>query len=168
MENKIILQDISIRTELRAGDMGYITYLHGYLYQAEYNYGIAFENYVALGLSEFYKNYDPAKDRVWVCEHKNKIVGFLLLMHRDQTAQLRYFILEPQYRSIGLGNKLMKLFMDYLKKKNYQSSFLWTTKELEAAAHLYKKYGFRLTEEKDSTAFGKSVTEQRYEFNVEM
>ena len=163
MNQEIKLNDISIRTELKPGDIGYVIYMHGYLYKKEYNYGIEFETYVASGLAEFYQQYDEKKDRVWICEHKNKIVGFLLLMHRGEAAQLRYFILEPEYRGIGLGNQLMNLFMDCLKERNYRSSYLLTTDELPASAHLYKKFGFKLTEEKASNAFGKPVMQQRYD-----
>jgi peptidyl-dipeptidase Dcp len=167
MKQENNLNDISIRTILFPGDMGYVIYLHGYLYKKEYNYGIEFETYVAMGLYEFYQQYDPQKDRVWICEHANKIIGFLLLMHRGKAAQLRYFILEPEYRGIGLGHKLMGLYIDYLKECKYKSSYLWTTAELTASAHLYKKYGFKLTEEKPSTAFGKPVIEQRYDLVLE-
>ena len=115
-------------------------------------------------MHEFYKNYNPELDRAWICEHGNRIIGFLLLMHRDNNAaQLRYFYLEPEYRGIGLGKKLMQLYMDFLKEKGYQSSFLWTTDELQSAASLYKKHGFQLTEEKQSTSFGKPLKEQRYD-----
>lgn len=163
----ITLNDISIRTKLLAGDIGYVIYLHGTLYNTEYNYGIEFESYVANGLHEFYQQYDPAIDRVWVCEYNHDIVGFLLLMHREaHSAQLRFFILKPGYRGIGLGNKLMSLFMEFLREKNYKHSYLWTTNELPASAHLYSKFGFQLTEEKESNAFGKVLKEQRYDLNL--
>lgn len=167
MKRQITLDDIAIRTKLEPGDLGYIIYLHGHLYNREYDYGIEFESYVASGLAEFYQQYDPQKDRVWICEHENRIVGFLLLMHRGDSAQLRYFILEQEYRGIGLGNKLLNLYMDFLKEKNYKSSYLLTTDELPASAHLYKKFGFTLTEEKPSNAFGKPVMQQRYDLIVE-
>jgi len=163
MKKRIKIDDIRIRTELRPGDIGYVIYMHGRLYKKEYNYGIEFETYVAAGLAEFYQQYDPQKDRVWICEHRNNIVGFLLLMHRGDAAQLRYFILKPQYRGIGLGNKLMTLYVEHLKQCKYKVSYLWTTDELPASAHLYQKFGFKLTEQKRSTAFGKPVTEQRYD-----
>jgi len=163
MKRKISLEEIYIRTELKPGDIGYVIYLHGRLYNEEYNYGIGFETYVAAGLAEFYQQFDAQKDGVWICEHKNKIVGFLLLMHRGDVAQLRYFILKPRYRGIGLGNKLMHLYMEHLRQRNYRASYLWTTGELPASAHLYQKFGFRLTEEKSSTAFGKPLKEQRYD-----
>lgn len=88
-------------------------------------------------------------------------------MHRGDAAQLRYFILEPNYRGFGLGNKLMNLFMEFLKDKNYRSSYLLTTDGLPASAHLYNKFGFKLTNERPSNAFGKPVTEQRYELILE-
>jgi ribosomal protein S18 acetylase RimI-like enzyme len=159
----IKLDDIEIRTELRPGDLGYIIHLHGSLYSREYDYGIQFEAYVAEGLCEFYRNYNPKTNRVWICEHGGRIVGFLLLMNRGDAAQLRYFLIEPEYRGIGLGSKLMRLYMDFLKECGYKASYLWTTHELAAAAILYRRAGFQLTEEKDSTAFGKRLTEQRYD-----
>lgn len=163
MKKHLLLEDISIRTEFRPGDIGYVIYLHGKLYKKEYNYGIQFETYVAKGLCEFYEKYDPERNRVWICEHDNRMIGFLLLMDRGKAAQLRYFLIEPEYRGIGLGSKLMSAHMDFLRECGYRESYLWTTHELSIAAFLYKRAGFKLTEEKESTAFGKPLKEQRYD-----
>jgi GNAT superfamily N-acetyltransferase len=161
------LHDVTIRTNLQPGDLGYVMYRHGVLYSREYGFGISFETYVGETLAEFYRNYDPELDRVWVCEHRNIIVGFLLLMHREKgVAQLRYFYLEPEYRGIGLGKRLMELFIEFLAARGYSSAYLWTTSELDSAATLYKRHGFRLTEEKSSTAFGKLLYEQRYDLSL--
>ena len=161
--SKTALNDICIRTEIRPGDLGYVTYLHGALYSKEYNYSLKFENYVAKGLCEFYEKYNPERNRIWACERKDRIIGFLLLMDRGDAAQLRYFLVEPEYRGIGLGGKLLNLYMDFLRQCGYKASYLWTTHELTTAAALYKKLGFQLTEEKESTAFGKPLIEQRYD-----
>jgi peptidyl-dipeptidase Dcp len=161
--NKTTLDDIYIRTELRPGDLGYVTFLHGALYSKEYNYGLPFENYVAKGLCEFYDRYNPERSRIWACEHNDRMIGFLLLMDRGDAAQLRYFLIEPDYRGIGLGSKLLNLYMDFLHDCGYKASYLWTTHELAAAAALYKKLGFKLTEQKESLAFGKPLIEQRYD-----
>ena len=161
------LSEVIIRTALRPGDLGYIIYRHGVLYNKEYDYGLAFEAYVGEGIIEFYRQYDPEADRVWICEHDDRIVGFLLLMHREQrVAQLRYFYLEPEYRGIGLGKRLMELYMECLVSRNYGSSYLWTTNEQDTAVALYKRHGFRLTTERASTAFGKQLFEQRYDLVV--
>ncbi len=158
------LNDVRVRNDIQPGDLGYVIHMHGRLYSIEYNYGVAFEMYVARGLHEFHTQYDPNKDRVWICEHNDRIVGFLLLMQREKNAaQLRYFLLAPEYRGIGLGKRLMDLYMEFLHECGYRSSYLWTTNEQEAAASLYQRYGFVLTEEKESTAFGKALREQRYD-----
>jgi ribosomal protein S18 acetylase RimI-like enzyme len=159
----ITLNDILIRTELLPGDLGYIAYLHGSVYPEECGYGLNFEGYVLESLGEFAHQYDPAKDRVWVCEHHQKIIGFLAGVHRGESVQLRYFIFLPEYRGIGLGKKLMDLFMEYMHEQGIKKAYLWTTNEQHTATALYARYGFKLAEEKSSTAFDKPLVEQRYD-----
>jgi peptidyl-dipeptidase Dcp len=62
MSPEASINDITIRTDLRSGDLGYVVYLHGILYKREYDYRLAFESYVAAGLSEFYKDYEPDRN----------------------------------------------------------------------------------------------------------
>jgi len=160
------LEDISIRNALAPGDLGYVIYLHGRLYAREYGYGLQFEAYVAEGLCEFMERHDPQMDRVWICEHGGRMIGFLLAMKRGEAAQLRYFLIDPEYRGIGLGKKLMGLFMEFIRERGYRKAYLWTTHELTAAAHLYTSAGFKLTEEKESTSFGKPLRERRYDLEL--
>lgn len=155
--------DVTIRTELRSGDIGAITRMHGLLYEREYGYNFHFESYVAAGLHEFAEQYNPARDSLWICEHDGAIIGSMVLMDRGSAAQLRYFLLEPPYRGLGLGKKLMELFMVFARQTGYTSSYLWTTHELTAAATLYRRHGFTLTEEKTQSVWGKSLSEQRYD-----
>src|SRR4029078_1985824 len=109
--NHVALDEISIRTELRPGDLGFVIYLHGTLYSREYNYGLQFESYVAKGLCEFYEKYEQKRSRVWVCEDDYRMIGFLLLMDRGQAAQLRYFLIEPEYRGICLCYNVLDLYL---------------------------------------------------------
>ncbi len=158
------LDDITIRTHLAPGDLGEIIRMHGVTYAAEHRYGVAFEAYVAAGLHEFFVNFDPERDGVWICEDRERIIGSLFLVHRpEHAAQLRYFLLLPEYRGFGLGRRLMNFFVKFLREKGYSSAYLWTEKDLASAAALYRKYGFTLTEEKPSDAFGRPVVEQRYD-----
>jgi peptidyl-dipeptidase Dcp len=166
-ETNKTLDNISITTALQPGDLAYVVYSQAKLYSNEYDYGIPFESYALAGMHEFYENYNPAMDRVWVCKDGDKIIGFLLLMHRENNAaQLRYFYIEPEYRGIGLGKKMLQLYMDFLTEKGYRSSYLWTTHELDSAISLYKRHGFTLTQQKQSMAFGKLLNEQRYDLSL--
>lgn len=153
-----------LRERLRPGDIGEIARLHGAVYHAEYAHGVAFEAYVAEGLAEFFHRYDAARDRVWLYEDGARIVGMLFLMHRDEGAQLRYFLVLPEYRGAGLGKDLMARYMAALDECGYAYSFLWTTNELGAAAALYTRHGFRLCDERPSARFGKPLIEQKYEW----
>lgn len=160
-------ESITIRRELQPGDIGEITRLHGTVYHAERGHGIAFEAYVAAGLAEFVHQYAPARDALWICADAGRVVGTLFLIHRKAAAQLRYFLVLPEYRGCGLGKSLMRDYMAALRERGYASSFLWTTNELAAAASLYRRHGFALTEERPSTRFGKPVIEQKFEWRAD-
>lgn len=167
MTTKMSLNDIRLRNELLPGDLGYVAYLHGVLYAKERGYGLNFEGYVMDGLGEFAHHYDRSKDRIWVCEHGGKIIGFLMGFRREDSLQLRYFIFLPEYRGIGLGKKLMDEFISFMKEKGLSKAYLWTTNEQEEAIALYTRYGFRLTEEKRSNAFDKELVERRYDLTID-
>jgi N-acetylglutamate synthase-like GNAT family acetyltransferase len=160
---KPTLHDIHIRQELQAGDLAYVIYLHAKMYQDEAGYGMSFEKYVADTIYEYYTQNLPDKNRVWICEYNEQIIGFMMLLNRGSVAQLRYFIILPEYRGIGLGNDLMSRFMRALVECGYESAYLLTTDGLPASAHLYRKFGFELIQESDSDAFGRQVKEQVYE-----
>ena len=157
---------ISIRTRLEPGDLGFIGYLHGRVYTQEYGFGLGFESYVLKGLGEFGLGYDPQKDRVWICEDGREKVGFLVAVNRGDVLQLRYFILLPEYRGVGLGKRLMDLWVAHMRDCGYRKAYLWTTNEQQAAISLYARYGFVLTEEKESSSFGKLLVERKYEMEL--
>src|SRR5215470_2231685 len=102
------------RTHIKPGDIGYITYLHGTLYGAEYGLDHTFEGYVAAGLGQFAKTYDSAKDYFAVAELNERIVGAIAIVGQpDQTAQLRWFLVHPDARGHGLGRRLLKDAVDF-------------------------------------------------------
>src|SRR5258708_40232111 len=104
MTTPVDLSTIVIRTDLRPGDIGYIVHLHGRLYKEDCYYGIGFEDYVAQGLAEFYKQYDPERDRVCCCELKRRIVGLRAMMRRDrETAHGRHLLLLSEFHGWGVG-----------------------------------------------------------------
>ena len=159
-------KDVRIRTQLLPGDLGYVAWLHGKLYAEECGYLLNFEGYVLESLGEWAHKYDSKRDRVWVCESGGRIVGFLAAVDRGDSLQLRYFILLPELRGQGLGKKLMDEFIAWMKVRGIRKSYLWTTNEQHTATALYKRYGYRLTEEKTSRAFDKPLVEQRYDLQL--
>ena len=143
-----------------------VTFLHGEIYHDEYGFTLDFEMYVAETLATFCRQFDDQKDRVWICEHDQKVIGFLSLFGQGDIAQLRYFVLRPEYRGIGLGKKLMSLFLQFMEETGVKSAYLLTTGCLDAARGLYERFGFRLIEERKSIGFQVPETEQRYELHL--
>ncbi|REG92126.1 GNAT family N-acetyltransferase [Algoriphagus antarcticus] len=153
-----------IRNTLKPGDLGQVAALHGNVYSEEHDFGLGFEAYVMESLLEFYRAYNPKKDRVWVVESEGRMVGFVLLMHRPTNrAQLRYFILVKEFRGRGIGSRLMNEWLEFYRDSNYEAAYLYTTSGLDAAVSLYEKMGFRKISEMKSQNFGVSLLEQYYE-----
>ncbi|MDY7027381.1 MAG: GNAT family N-acetyltransferase [Spirochaetota bacterium] len=164
---RVSLDEITIRTDPRPGDLGYLIHMHGDIYGREYGFGLQFESYVARGVAEFLENYDAARDRVWLCEHEARIIGTIVLMHRERNSvQLRYFLIHPDYRGIGLGKRLMEMWLEFAREVGYERAYLLTAEELHTAISLYERHGFTLTSESDSTAFGRPLRDQRYELEL--
>lgn len=161
------LEEITIRRKLIAGDIGTIVHLHGKLYHDEFGFGLGFEKYVAESFADFAGNFKEGLDQVWMCEFQNQPAGFISLVHRDPSlAQLRYFIISPPFRGIGLGKKLIEAFMETVREKQYKKVYLWTTTPLTTAASIYQKLGFKLVFEQESNSFGLPLIEQKYELTL--
>ena len=167
MDKTPTLDNVIIRTDIQSGDLGAITSLHGKVYSQEYGYNQHFERYVAVSLNEFFENFDREKDCLWVAESDGQMVGSIVIMGRSgKVAQLRYFILLPDYRGLGLGKNLMHAAMDFCKVTGYKSVYLWTAEELHAAAGVYRQFGFEKTRQISSNAWGKEIIQNCYDAEI--
>ena len=157
---------VCVRNDLRPGDIGYIVYLHGILYAEEHRFDHTFEPYVAGPLSKFALS-ASARERIWIVEKNGKIKGSVAVVEHTKTqAQLRWLLLHPELRGMGLGKKLIDEVIRFAGSMNYRLIFLWTVGELEAAKSLYTSMGFQLTESKSHQIWGRVLTEERYELKI--
>lgn len=157
----------TIRHNIKPGDIGYLIYLHGIVYAKEYGYDQTFEAYVAKGLAEFVQSFSLDNDGIWLAEINGQVIGSIAIeKHSEKEAQLHWFFVHPNYRGLGLGKELMNEALQFCKKREYKTIFLWTTSELEAASHLYTHFGFKKTEEKAHKIWGKDLVEERYELDL--
>lgn len=160
-------QKVIIREELKSGDIGYIIFLHGRLYARESGFTTNFENYVIKTFHDFFENYDETKDKIWIAEYNQKIVGCVAIINRSETeGQLRWFLIHPLFRGIGLGKRLLNKAIDYCKSMPYNNVFLMTTNEQQLAVEMYKKVGFQLTSSKKIEMWGACFLEQRYDMKL--
>ncbi len=155
-----------LRTDLKPGDIGAIVQMHGVLYAREYGFDHTFEAYVAGPLAEFACSASP-QERLWIAERDGRIIGCIAIVAASpQTAQLRWFLVEPSARGTGLGKRLLHEAVAFCRDCDYQSIVLWTVSALTAAAHLYRSAGFKKVEEKPGRMWGVDVVEEKYELRL--
>ncbi|WP_212004103.1 helix-turn-helix domain-containing GNAT family N-acetyltransferase [Chitinophaga sp. HK235] len=159
--------DIHFRYDLQPGDIGYLIYLHGELYAKEYGYNLEFEAYVCKTFQDFLATYNNNKDRVFLAIADNKIVGAVAILGSSRyLAQLRWFVVHPDYRGKGLGKRLLNEAISFCREKNYQTIYLMTTSIHTTAIDMYKRVGFRKTGEKFLQLWGMQLYEQRYDMSL--
>lgn len=154
---------VTVRTELRPGDIGEVVRLHGALYAREHGFDVRFEAYVAEPLARFAIAGSP-RERMWIAERDGTIVGCVAIVAASATtAQLRWFLVDPSARGKGLGGALLDDALAFSRAQGYRSILLWTVDALVAAARLYVSRGFALAERKPARQWGADVVEERYE-----
>ncbi len=151
----------------KPGDIGYITYRHGVIYANEYQLDETFEAYVAKYIAKFVKNYDQAKEHLWIVENGTEIIGSIAIVKVDETvAQLRWLLVEPHERNKGIGNKLIHEALNFCLNRGYQKVILGTFSDLIIARKLYEKNGFQLVESKSNRIWGQDLTEEQWELKL--
>jgi GNAT superfamily N-acetyltransferase len=157
---------ITLRHDLRPGDLGAVVALHGKIYAREYGFDATFEAYVAGPLAEFVHANRP-RDRLWLAETDGELVGCIAIVGvSDKVAQLRWYLVSPATRGQGLGSRLLNEAIAFCRQNGYDSIFLWTVSALETAAHLYRKVGFVKVEEKPAVQWGIEVVEEKYALDL--
>jgi len=135
---------ISVRDELRAGDLGSIVALHGTCYQALPGFGLAFEAYVARTVAEYILD-AGAKGRIWIAERDGRLVGCTAIVLRDEDrGQLRWVLVDQSARGLGLGKRLVNNALQFCRDNGCKEVFLETTDGLPESQALYDALGFEI------------------------
>ena len=161
------MNDIQILTGYTPGAIGKVVELHATYYARHWGFGLYFEAMIATGLASFLSRYDERQDRFWIAVDGQRIVGSITIDGSEAAtkgAHLRWFILDPEYQSKGIGNQLMGEAMHFCEEQKFQRVSLSTFAGLDSARHLYEKCGFRLVEEYESDTWGVRVKEQAFEW----
>jgi len=145
--------DITIRHDLRVGDLGRIIALHGEAYDVLPGFGLAFEAYVARTIAEYYLDADGG--RIWMAERGDKLIGCSAMVLRgDKFGQLRWVLVDTSARGIGLGKDLVNGTLDYARDNACTRVFLETTDGLPESQQLYEKLGFNVVSNEREQLWG--------------
>jgi GNAT superfamily N-acetyltransferase len=161
------LDPVAIRTTLKPGDLGAIVHLHGITYAQECGFDSTFEAYVAAPLAEFVMRWPTVGERLWIAERDGRIVGSIAIVAATpDAAQLRWFLVDPRERGLGLGSRLLVEAIRFCEAHRYAWVFLWTVSALTAAARLYRGAGFQKVEERHGCLWGVDAVEEKYELSL--
>lgn len=145
------------------GDPGWIIGAHGALYARDEGYDQTFEALVARIMADFLDRADT-DEASWIAEGGGQRLGTISCMREDaDTARLRLFLLLPEARGQGLGQRLHDTCTGFARARGYRRMVLWTHESHRAACALYAKNGWRLVRSVAAQAYGTDVVDQDWE-----
>lgn len=135
---------ISIRHDLRPGDLGRLIQLHGTAYAHLPGFGLPFEAFVARTVAEYMLD-AGGQGRIWLAERDGLLVGCTAIVLREgPVGQLRWVLVDRNARGIGLGKQLVGHAVQFCRDNDCQSIFLETTDGLPESQALYDALGFEV------------------------
>ena len=159
------MNEIHIEPGYQPGLIGQFTEMHMAYYAKTSGFCKRFESVVAAGLASFCDRLHHPKNEIWRAVQDHQTMGAIAIDGEDlsdNTAHLRWFIMDEAVRGQGIGRQLLVKALQFVDAQNFKETHLWTFKGLSAARHLYEAHGFELVEERMGNQWGQKVLEQRF------
>ncbi len=74
--------------------------------------------------------------------YNEEIVGTFALINLKEGFELSKMAVSPNYRGLKIGQKMMEYCIEFSKNKKWDKILLYSSRKLENAIYIYKKYGF--------------------------
>lgn len=104
---------------------------------------------------------------IFFAKRKESIIGtFALIPLPQQNAfELTKMAVSPDHRGQKVGQQLLEFCIDFATRKNDFRLLLYSSKKLENAIHLYKKYGFVEIPVEDNCVYKRCDIKMEYKLN---
>ena len=142
---------IRLRSDWQAGDAQLIVDLHrlGYVSEGP-RFGDPFPDYVHQTVREAGLDRAGHASRVWFAERGAEVLGCAAMIDRGTRGQLRWVVLLPAARGLGIGKALLAAALDHASNQPWDEVFLETTDALDASMQLYLANGFAVTRDEET------------------
>ena len=151
-------------TPYTAADRSWLVARHAELYARDEGFDASFGVLVEEILRAFEAGHDPVRERGWIAREGAARLGSIFCVRQDDTtAKLRLFLLLPEARGKGLGQRMLDTCMGFARAQGYRRMVLWTHESHRAACALYLRNGFALMRSEPVVSFGAEVVEQHFE-----
>lgn len=145
-------------------DIEYVISRHKTLYYAERHLSNVFFDYVDKIVYDFANHFKPEEEFLHIFEcNKNPAGSIAIVKVDEETAQLRFLMLEPELRGKGYGNQLIDSALDFCKLRNYKHVVLLTISAQVIARHIFSRCGFTMTDSWDKSEWGEGIIEERWD-----
>ena len=96
------------------------------------------------GIDKYLKR-NPSTSFVATCD--GKVVGVILCGHDGRRGIIQHACVSPDYRRLGIGNRLVELALEALKKEGINKVLLVAFKKNEGGNAFWEAQGFTLRED---------------------
>jgi ribosomal protein S18 acetylase RimI-like enzyme len=111
-------------------------------YQAAINVNLCFQNF-AEELATLPGSYAPPEGRILIAETSTDLVGCVALRPLNEvTCEMKRLFVRDQYRSTGIGRRLVEKLIASAREIGYQRMVLDTLPTMTSAQRLYETLGF--------------------------
>lgn len=166
-------RQVNLAEGYRPGAIGRFLELQEIYYLDDWGFDVEFVRWTVAELAGFLDRYDEAVDRIFLAmtdddpapDGRTVLGSIVIAGDRDDEsrAQVRWFIVDPEARGLGLGRRLFEAAMSFCEGARFEQVYLTTIEGLDAAIHLYEDYGFELVEEHSHDGWGREIVLLRYE-----
>lgn len=81
--------------------------------------------------------------QIFFVKNNDQIISCVALMKIDDGIfELTKMAVSPDHRGKQIGQKLMKFTINYAKDQDWQELIIYSSRKLENALHIYRKFGF--------------------------
>lgn len=157
------MEQIEIRRFV-AADRDCLVGQHQELYAGAEGFDQTFGPLVGQITDDFIRSHDPETEAGWIAQSGERRLGSIFCVRLDaDRAKLRLFLMMPEARGQGLGQKMLAHCMGFAKNRGYLRMQLWTHESHRAAGALYAKNGWKLASSTPVVSFGQALIEQHWE-----
>ncbi|MFH6604100.1 GNAT family N-acetyltransferase [Maribacter algicola] len=80
---------------------------------------------------------------IFFAEHEKSIIGcFSFIKIENDVFELGKMAVDENYQGMKIGQHLLTFAIDFAKKGGWKKIILYSSTKLDAALHIYRKYGF--------------------------
>lgn len=115
---------------------------------------------VALALDQLEGQFDDQRSMFRIVQDEERHIGCIFFSaETSTTGRIRLFYLDSDYRSVGIGSRLLDSVISHAAEKGFETVLVSTFERHEAACQLYVKCGFNGIARPETEVFGQKLTQ---------